>query len=313
MFAAWIIALLLIQPVAAQTDIIVTDGGKMVGVIRPQDVAMPDGGPPLIDSEKLRTVIAHLAHRVEKRPINAMISSSGDIIPGKKGQTLNQSDFRTQFSRTFYSDGLRRVSVPLLATQPRVDGELLGRIRTKQVSSYATRFNSANSSRSYNIQLASEALNNHVVFPGETFSFNQTVGPRTAAKGYKKAKIIVRGEYSEGLGGGICQVSSTLFNAVDEAGLRVTQRFSHSKRVSYVPPGRDATVSWYGPDFRFTNNYNQPILIRAHAANGWMTLALYSSDVIRINRHPVPRSPRKLPKEKPSRPKSIHPLFKKIE
>ncbi|MFT8391858.1 MAG: VanW family protein [Sporolactobacillus sp.] len=313
MFTIWIAALLSFQPVAAQTDILVTDGGKTVAAIHPRDVTMPDGGPPVLDSGRFQALILQIARQVEKRPIDAIIGSSGAIIPEKSGQRLNQSAFRTQFSRAFYSSGLRRVTVPLLATQPRVDGELLGRIRTKQVSSYATRFNSANSSRSYNIQLASEALNNHVVFPGETFSFNQTVGPRTAAKGYKKAKIIVRGEYSEGLGGGICQVSSTLFNAVDEAGLRVTQRFSHSKRVSYVPPGRDATVSWYGPDFRFTNNYNQPILIRAHAANGWMTLALYSSDVIRINRHPVPSSPRKLPKEKPSRPKSIHPLFKKLE
>ena len=82
------------------------------------------------------------------------------------------------------------------------------------------------------------------------------------------AKIIVRGEFSEGIGGGICQISSTLYNAVDRAGLKIVERYSHSRSVPYVPPGRDATVNWGGPDFSFKNNYNQPILIRAQALPG---------------------------------------------
>lgn len=94
---------------------------------------------------------------------------------------------------------------------------------------------------------------------------------RTPDKGYMKAPVIVRGELSEGVGGGICQVSSTLFNAVDRAGLEIVQRYSHSRRVPYVPPGRDATVSWGGPDLRFQNKYNQPVLIRAKQHGGrWL-------------------------------------------
>ena len=94
------------------------------------------------------------------------------------------------------------------------------------------------------------------------------------------AKIIVRGEFSEGIGGGICQISSTLFNAVDRAGLTIIERYSHSRSVPYVPHGRDATVNWGGPDFSFRNNYNQPILIRAQALPGRVYISISSSDVI---------------------------------
>ncbi|MFP3440966.1 VanW family protein, partial [Pantoea sp. SIMBA_133] len=117
-----------------------------------------------------------------------------------------------------------------------------------------THFRKNNLERTSNIELAAEAINNTVVFPGETFSFNQTVGKRTKERGYLPAPIIVKGELSEGIGGGICQVSSTLFNAVDQAGVQIIERYSHSRSVPYVKPGRDATVSWYGPDFSFRNH-----------------------------------------------------------
>jgi vancomycin resistance protein YoaR len=100
--------------------------------------------------------------------------------------------------------------------------------------------------------------------------------------------VIVRGEYAEDIGGGICQVSSTLFNAVDNAGLKIVQRFSHSRHVPYIPPGRDATVSWYGPDFEFKNMYNQPILIQARTIGNLLVIKLYSSEVIEYKPKKVP-------------------------
>jgi hypothetical protein len=107
----------------------------------------------------------------------------------------------------------------------------------------------------------------------------------------------VRGELSEGIGGGICQVSTTLFNSVDRAGLKIIQRYSHSRNVPYVPPGRDATVSWEGPDFTFTNQYNQPILIRASAGGGTVVISLYSSHIIEYKPRVVPSIIKLLPKE----------------
>lgn len=116
-------------------------------------------------------------------------------------------------------------------------------------------------------------------------------------KGYKRAPVIVKGELSEDVGGGICQVSSTLFNAVDRAGLQIVQRYSHSKRVPYVPPGRDATVSWYGPDFRFKNKYSQPILIKAKAHRGSMIVTIYSSEMTKTVPRKIPSVSNRLPRE----------------
>ncbi len=95
------------------------------------------------------------------------------------------------------------------------------------------------------------------IAPGETFSFNGTVGPRTAEKGYQEAGAIVNGELVPQLGGGICQVGTTIFNTVFESGLPVVERHNHSFYISHYPKGRDATVSWGGPDFKFRNDTDQ--------------------------------------------------------
>ena len=118
----------------------------------------------------------------------------------------------------FLDIGLNSLEIPMMVVYPKVDSELLANIRGIRIGRYITSFNPRNMKRSINIQLAVAAINNHVIFPGETFSFNRVVGKRTALKGYLKAKVIIRGEYAEDIGGGICQVSSTLFNAVDSAG-----------------------------------------------------------------------------------------------
>ncbi len=180
---------------------------------------------------------------------------------------------------------------------PKVDSELLATVQEKMIGQYTTYFNSNNKNRSHNISLAAKAINNQFVFPGETFSFNQIVGIRSASRGYLRAKIIVRGEISEGIGGGICQISSTLFNAADRAGLKIVQRYSHSRNVTYVPPGRDATVSWYGPDFVFQNMYNQPVLIRAIVSGGQTTILIYSSESINVKSRDVPSASKRLPAE----------------
>lgn len=95
--------------------------------------------------------------------------------------------------------------------------------------------------------------------PGETFSYNQVVGQRTKAAGFKEAPAYLNGKVVQEYGGGICQVSSTLYNAVLYANLEITERTNHGFKPSYVKPGLDATVSWGGPDFKFTNNRNYPI------------------------------------------------------
>ena len=142
------------------------------------------------------------------------------------------------------------------------------------VGTYTTTFDSPKSARGKNIKLAAEKIDRIILEPGQEFSFNEAIGPASKAQGFKLAKIFVKGEEHEGYGGGICQVSSTLYNAVLEAGLDITERHEHSKDVHYVPDGRDATASHGGIDFKFINNYTCPIVIRAYTSENEVTTAI---------------------------------------
>ncbi|MCS1350559.1 VanW family protein [Mechercharimyces sp. CAU 1602] len=190
--------------------------------------------------------------------------------------------------------------LPIIQIPPAITTETLRKIKGKKLGSYMTRFNPSNQNRAHNIMLSVEALDHRVVDVGEYFSFNEVVGERTVERGYRQAPVIVRGEYSEGIGGGICQTSSTLFNAVDGAGLRIVQRVSHSKEVTYVPVKRDATVSWGGPDFQFQNQLNRPVLIVAKVSHGWLTIMVYGTEEIAHQTREVPRAPEKEPRTQPA-------------
>ncbi|MFB9329258.1 VanW family protein [Paenibacillus aurantiacus] len=268
-------------------------------VVERADYTLP--GVTMVNLDKMDQLIAKLAKRAYVPPTNAYIADNGRVVPERKGLRLDERAFTAQFYRYFYGAGAAFVEAPLRPVAARVDSELLAEIRRRPIGYYVTYFNARNHNRAHNIALAAQAINNTVVFPGEKFSFNQVVGRRTKAKGYLEAPIIVRGELSEGVGGGICQVSSTLFNATDRAGLEIKARYSHSRSVPYVRPGRDATVSWGGPDFVFRNPYNQPILIRSNAVHGKIFVVLYSSDEMEFVPREVPgMNARELPEETPA-------------
>ncbi len=130
---------------------------------------------------------------------------------------------------------------------------------------FSTDYSKSSSERKSNIALASRSLNNVFVDVGGEFSFNRTVGPRTEKRGYQKAKIIVKGEFVEGVGGGVCQVSTTLYNAILLSGLKVTEYHPHSLPVNYVAPSFDAMVNSGSADLRFINNTHNPIIIKTSA------------------------------------------------
>ena len=288
MYPAWFFGLLLvIQPINS-ASLTIEKQDEIITSIHRDDFMLPFPGIQLIDLEKYNAFIKKLDEKTFKPPVNAYINDFGRVVEGEPGRRLYRNAFNDLFYSYFYKTNASKVEVPLLPIYPRVDRDLLLRINVKQIGQYVTYFNHNNSARSHNITLASEAINNYVIFPGEKFSFNQVVGKRTKERGYMRAPVIVRGELSEDIGGGICQVSSTLFNAADRAGLKMVERYSHSKNVPYVPPGRDATVSWYGPDFSFLNEYSLPILIRAKVIGGQMIIRLYSSDEIDYEPRPVP-------------------------
>ncbi|UVI32763.1 VanW family protein [Paenibacillus spongiae] len=269
--------------------------GHPVGSLNRVEYEIPASS--LVDLDKFDSYLNELDKRIIQAPRNAVIGDHGGIIPEQTGYKLNKRIFTDRFYAFYYGKGSSFIDAPLTAVYPRVDSELLADIRVKPIGQYVTYYNSRNKNRSHNISLAAKAINNVVVFPGESFSFNQSVGERTKGRGYLEAPVIVRGELSEGIGGGICQVSSTLYNATDRAGLQVVRRYSHSRNVPYVLPGRDATVSWGGPDYSFQNQYNQPVLIRASAGSGMMFVGIYSSDVIEYKPREVPGMSDQLPEE----------------
>ncbi len=150
----------------------------------------------------------------------------------------------------------------------------------KTIATYTTKTTS-NSNRNENIRLACNALNGTIVNPGQEFSFNDTTGARTEAKGYKPATAYLNGEIVQEPGGGVCQVSSTLYNAVIFAGLKSTERHAHSYEPSYVTPGEDAAVSFGGPDFKFVNNSNYPVAIKTSFANQELTISIYGVQIVK--------------------------------
>ena len=137
--------------------------------------------------------------------------------------------------------------------------------------------NSAVTGRTRNIELSAEAIDNIILGAGDVFSFNTTLGPSDEAHGYQPAEEIVNGELVMGIGGGICQTSSTLYNAVDLLGVGYVEKHHHSLTVGYVPKGRDATVSYRGKDFRFENTTGVPLLLKAVIGKGNLTIEVRTS------------------------------------
>ena len=139
---------------------------------------------------------------------------------------------------------------------------------------FSTEFNAKNKRRTNNIVLASDKINQTVIEPGATFSYNETVGPTSKKNGFKLSTIFIRGEKYEGYGGGVCQVSSTLYNAAANAGMKIIERHDHSMPVDYVVKGKDAATSYGGIDFKFQNTKMFPVVIESHVEDGKITIAL---------------------------------------
>jgi vancomycin resistance protein YoaR len=253
-----------------------------------QDLLWKSPSLPVIDTKEFNKVMDELDSQVYIAPKDALINPYGNIVPEKVGYRLHRVKFIRQMYAHYFNDTSSKQELPLQVIYPKVDSELLDSIRRKKIGRYVTSFNSNNKERSMNISLATEAINNSVIFPKEQFSFNQIVGKRTVEKGYLQAPVIINGKFSEDIGGGICQVSSTLFNAVDNAGLKIVQRYSHSRKIPYVPPKRDATVSWDGPDFVFENTYERPVLIRAKMLGNHLLIEIYSAETISYQPRNVP-------------------------
>jgi len=142
---------------------------------------------------------------------------------------------------------------------------------------YTTKFTAEPKARNENINHAAETINGVVIEPGEVFSYNKTVGPTTKKNGYKRARIFIKGKKAYGYGGGVCQVSSTLFNAADAADMEIVERHNHSLPVEYVPKGKDAATSYGGIDFKFKNTREYPVEIETKVTDNSLTVQIVSA------------------------------------
>ncbi|MCD7857759.1 MAG: VanW family protein [Clostridiales bacterium] len=172
------------------------------------------------------------------------------------------------------------VEVALVYTEPDITTELMEENLFRDVLGTYSSTATGATNRKTNVKLSAESCNEVILLPGETFSYNDTVGERTEAAGYKTAAAYSNGDTVQELGGGICQTSSTLYNAVLLANLEITERTNHSYASSYVPLGQDATVSWGGPDFKFTNDTEYPIKIATSYSTGnILTCSIYGTNL----------------------------------
>ncbi|UNC91846.1 VanW family protein [Candidatus Contubernalis alkaliaceticus] len=205
-------------------------------------------------------------------PQNAYISrDNGEIVQEVIGREI---DVLNTVNKVMEAEENLSIELIVVELDPEITAKLIESI-DKVIGSYYTWMGSG-FSRVTNIMVAGEAINNTLLHPGQVFSFNQATGPRTAERGYQYAPIIVHGSVVLGLGGGICQTSSTLYNAVLQSQLEVVERYPHSKPVGYVPKGKDATVSNY-LDFKFRNNTDKFLLVKASSYGGKIEVEIWSS------------------------------------
>ena len=204
---------------------------------------------------------------VHKDAVNASFTKSPrSFTPSKNG-----IDFAISLdeAKSKLSKSQKECTIPLKVVYPKVTTNMIGTEAFPNVlSQFSTNYYASNVNRTTNLKLAARKINGTVVMPGETFSYNDVVGARTIAAGYKEAPIYVNGKVEDGLGGGICQITSTLYNAVVLANLKIVYRTNHAFVPSYVGAGRDATVVYGAIDFKFKNNRDYPIKLIASVSSG---------------------------------------------
>lgn len=222
--------------------------------------------PKDIDLEKILTEVKKEAKDayLSENPLEIHVEQSGIDI----AVSLEEA-------KKIISEDKDEYTIPLKITEPSITVASFGdKAFTDKLATFSTNYDASNINRNNNLVLAAEKLNGTIVNPGEEFSYNKTIGERTISAGFKEAKAYANGDVVLDVGGGICQLSSTLYNAVLLSNLNVTERHSHYFKTAYVSAGRDATVSWGTVDFRFENNRKYPIKIEATAGDGVVTVNL---------------------------------------
>lgn len=211
---------------------------------------------------------------VYKDPVNAeyqIDNNDVNITAGETGRYINKEEAAPLLLNVY--EGCEPVKIPYYVSMPDVTSDILNeKLFNATLSSYSTSYSGSTSNRRTNVARAADLINGKVIAPGEIFSFNDTVGHRTIENGFLTAKEYIAGKSVDGIGGGVCQVSSTLYSAVLYADMQIAERLNHMLTVGYIPLGQDATVSDGGVDFKFKNSSDYPIKISAGTNGSTITV-----------------------------------------
>lgn len=235
---------------------------------QPIELAVKPQEPEKIDIEKIHT-------EIYKEPKDAYYTQNPfSVYPSENGLDFKIS---LEEAKNILGDQTaEEYAIPIKTLYPKVTTNMIGSEAFPDLlSNFSTYYSASNVNRTTNLRLAANKINGTVLMPGETFSYNKVVGARTIAAGYKEAPIYVSGEVVDGLGGGICQITSTLYNAVILANLDIVERTNHQFVPSYVKASRDATVVYGALDFKFKNNRNYPIKINCSVSGGVASFQIF--------------------------------------
>jgi vancomycin resistance protein YoaR len=243
---------------------------------------LPSGGASRVSvgGPAARRWITKLAETVGHAPRDAtfrVVSGGITVVPSQAGRALDVDASVRAVERAAFSPTKRTAALVVRSAQPTrttQDAEAMG--ITGVVGSYTTTYGGTEG-RLHNVALVAKLIDGALVAPGARFSFNQTTGERNAAKGFEEAPVIINGELESGIGGGVCQVSTTVFNAAFEAGLSIEARTNHALYISHYPLGRDATVNYPDLDLVFRNDTDHWLLLRTFVGSGSLTVNLYGT------------------------------------
>ena len=232
----------------------------------------------------LNKTITKIEKAINTKPQNAKlkIDSSSEkvfhITKEKEGKYVDKQKLYGEICNSYLNGKDLYFNVPICKVQPEIYSSQLKKFSHKR-SDFSTDISSSSADRKHNVKNAIYALNKVEIMPNEVFSFNKKIGRRTQENGYRNAKIIVNNEFVDGVGGGVCQVSSTLYNSALLAGLEIVEANKHSKQVGYVKYGFDAMVNFGSSDLKFRNNTNQKLTIISNYETNKIRIRIYGEDL----------------------------------
>jgi len=235
-----------------------------------------------IDEEILKKKINDIAKDINKPAVDAKITDNASFQIQKEADGLIVDEAKLMQIFKDYLDfscilGNCIIEIPVNVVKPKLTEEILNQIKSNEISSFTTKFNPKDKNRTENLRISTETLNCSVIYPKEIFSLDKKLGDRTIEKGYKDAAIFSSGKVINDLAGGICQTTTTLYNAALFANLEIVERHKHQMPVSYINKGRDATIYRNVYDLKIKNNTEYPVYIKSYIdnKNGELTVKIF--------------------------------------